>query len=73
MRYIQQHSLGEAEKVSGSITRKDSRSYENKSSNENNVSKREEDIVLNDNTHSVDSTSSDDMTVMMKIRMNMNE
>ena len=72
MRYIQQHSLGEAEKVSGSITRKDSRSYENKSSNEN-VSKREEDIVLNDNTHSVDSTSSDDMTVMMKIRMNINE
>lgn len=54
------HFLGRTYIDPAPITRKESESFENKSYNEGNVYKSEEDILLNDNALSTDSSSSDD-------------
>ena len=59
MEYIQHHFLGRANIDLGAITRKDSESSENTSSDEDNFSKSEEDTVLSNNALSADSVSSD--------------
>ena len=60
MKYIQHHFLGRTNNDPATITRKDSESSENTSSDEDSVSESGEDILLNNNTLSTDSNSLDD-------------
>ena len=64
--YVQHHFLGRTSIEPAPITRKDSRSSESTSFDEDNFSKSEEDIVLNDNAFSTDKVRHMTTIVMMK-------